>query len=153
MGVYLIVRSLELAAGGLSAQPLVIRESDAPFADHINSMLFSGCISLAVVVVFGLVPGSILIAKSKRWAELWFPDDALEAEISIADVFPMGLLFLGLIFGISGLSGLVAGIAQIMSSNEFSISYGWRTLAASAVSLVAGLALFIVGRRHPRRAA
>ena len=86
MGVYLIVRSLALAAGGLSAQPLVIRESDAPFADHINSMLFSGCISLAVVVVFGLVPGSILIAKSKRWAELWVPDDVLEDEIGRAHV-------------------------------------------------------------------
>jgi hypothetical protein len=150
MGVYLVVRSLVLAAGALAAQPLVIRETDAPFADHINSILFSGSISIAAVVVFGIVPGAVLIAMSQRWAESWFPDERSETEFSITVFFPIGLLLLGLDFGISGLSGLVGGIAQIMSSNAWSISHGWRTLGESTVSLVAGVALFIAGRRFAR---
>jgi hypothetical protein len=152
MGVYLVVRSLVLAVGSLASQPLVIRETDAPFADHINSMLFSGSISLAAVVLFGVVPGAVLIAKSQRWAESWFTEEISEAEIPITTLLPIGLFLLGLNFGISGLSGLVGGVAQIMSSNAWSISYGWRTLGESTVSLVAGLALFIAGRRLARSA-
>jgi hypothetical protein len=151
MGVYLVVRSLVFAVGTFASQSLVIRETDAPFADHhINSILFSGSISIAAVVVFGIVPGALLIAKSQRWAESWFPDERSETEFSITVFFPIGLLLLGLDFGISGLSGLVGGIAQIMSSNAWSISHGWRTLGESTVSLVAGVALFIAGRRFAR---
>ena len=154
MGVYLIVKSLVVAADSLSARPLVVRESDAPFADHLNSLLFSGSAALAAITVFGFAPGAVLIAKSRRWAESLFPDAAVYAEIPIAVLLPMGLLLLGLDFGISGLSSLLGGIVQIIASdNGWSLSYAWRTLATGAVSFLGGVALFSVGRRLARHAA
>ena len=141
-------------AGSLTSQPLVVRESDAPYADHINSLLVGAGVSLAVVVVFAVVPGAILIARSRSWSEAWFPETPTTAEIPLSVLYSVGLLLLGLHFGVSGLAGLLGGIAQVVSSDtSWSLSSGWRSLAASSVSFAAGVGLFVAGRRRASHAA
>jgi hypothetical protein len=148
LGTYLIVNALAHASEPLTDRPILILEKNAAPPELLNSMLASTALGFVGLAVFGILPGVILILKSRPWAEAWFPESGALSQLSMSVLVPVGLVLLGLLFGISGVAGVVGGIAQVAAADGYraAIAYGWRESTSSVVFLVSGALLFLRGR-------
>src|SRR5262245_35757598 len=103
-----------------------------------GNVLYSALAGLLAVGVLALLPGALLIAKSRTWAEAWFPETAPAPDVHLASLLPLGCLLLGLFFAVSGLASTVGGAAQLATATETNFSYAWRTLASGVVQFIGG---------------
>ena len=152
LGVYLVV---EACARGVSlfAGPLVIQQGADPSGWTWGALIHPAIVGLIGIALFGLIPGGLLIGKSRAWSERWFPDTGPSGELRAPTLFSIGSLLLGISFSISGLAGTVGGIAYVVAASEWDFASAWRTLAAGIVYLVAGIVLFRFSRRLASNAA
>jgi hypothetical protein len=146
-GVYLIVESLADLTSLINQRPLLVYAGDDPLTGVSAYIAWSSLVAVTSFLLLGLLPGGILISWSERWAEAWIPEtDASEITLSI--LLPVGLLLLGLRFGIVGLATLAGGAARAAMGADVMVAFG----ARSIVYLAAGVALFLFGRRLARNA-
>jgi hypothetical protein len=147
LGVYLIVQALSSGADSFTGRPFMVRPGGEEVPEIINSSLVSLAMALVGVLLYGVLPGTILILKSRAWAKALFPEAPAFSEIPITVLFPVGILLLGVYLGIMGVAGAIAGVVRIITSEGWTVSYAFASLASSIVNLVAGITLFAVGRR------
>ena len=139
---------------GFNDRPFILRfqDDDYGFSTVFWTLLpvLSGIVG---AVIFGFIPGALLMLKSRSLAGRIVADSEPSASISIATLFPLGLLLLGVHFGVSGLAGTAGStIGFLMATDEFS-SWSVSTVGSSATYLLSGVLLFAIGRRELIRAA
>lgn len=147
LGAYLMVESLALVVGSLNDRPLIWQSGGSSESSGIQTLLLAIAAGIVGAVAFGFVPGAAIIAKSGQWAANLFSESEATSHVSLAVLYPLGLLLLGLNFGLQGIAAVVGGVVQLVMSNESTIAWGASTFASGATHLVAGIVLFIMGRR------
>ena len=109
LGAYLIVFSLANATGIFTQQPIILKDSKASLDPMVLVIDFlSGAF---MVIVFGLVPGAFIIARSAQWADQWFPTMEHERPLALAPsaLYAVVLTILGIYFLVSGFGALLFG--------------------------------------------
>jgi hypothetical protein len=150
LGTYLIVQALASGADSFSGRPFMVRPGGDEIPEIVNSSLVSLGMAFVGVLLYGVLPGTILIAKSGAWAKAWFPEAPAFTEIPLTALVSVGLLLLGINFGVEGLAGVIGGVVRILTSEDWThwtLAYAFGSVAASVVSLVAGVGLFLLGKR------
>jgi hypothetical protein len=161
LGAFLIVSAISSVAESVGTNPvlftrLVLSERDP--SEVLSAALGLATLSVGAGLVFGVLPGIVLILRSERWAERLVPASSGPSQFLASTLLPVGLIILGLFLGIHGLAGVAGGIAlQVAENAAFSDSprhgLAWQYLASSIVQLAAGLLVFGWGRQSALNAA
>jgi hypothetical protein len=152
LGTFLVVVALQSLVESLGQRPALLLSPEQSVPELLRWIIVLAAGSLAASLVFGVLPGALLIARSRQWAERLTPGSAGALSASPATLLPVGLMLLGLLLGIRGLAGIVGGIvsqvaAHSASSDPTQSGFAWQLLSSSLVQFLCGAALFVWGRR------
>jgi hypothetical protein len=158
LGAFLIVSALESLVESLNQRPAVMVSGEQPVPDLLRSVWVLAAFSTAASLVFGVVPGILLITQSERWAHRVLPESRSSVSSPASVLLPVGLMLLGLLMGIHGLAGVVGGIASQVAQRSaeperYAYAFSWQLLSSGLVQLVAGALVFAWGRQSALNAA
>jgi hypothetical protein len=158
LGTFLIVSALGSLVEGISRRPPVMASDGQSASAELSALLVPTAVSVAASVIFGVLPGVLLIARGERWSARVLPQSVALPSAPGSDLLRVGLILLGLLLGVRGLAGLLGAIAlqvagRFLEPPSFAHGISWQLLTSSCVELAAGTALFTWGRQSARNAA
>jgi hypothetical protein len=158
----MIERTLAGIAGTLGQLPMLTATSAADRVELIKSVGLAMSFSVGWAVLFGALPGFLLISRARQFAE-WLessPGSGPNLEFSMSVLLPVGAILIGTSVAIDGAAGLVAGavttvIASVSADGvgrDLGLQSSLSELAHSGVLLASGLALGFWGARTAKNA-
>jgi hypothetical protein len=152
LGAFLIVSALASLVESLNHRPAVMASGEQPIPALLEWVAFLGVASLVASLVFGVLPGVLLIMRSERWSRRLVPGSSGSSSLSASTLLAVGLMLVGVVFGVRGMAGVVGGVAHLvaqMGTERETYGWGlaWGLLGSALVDLVCGAALFGWGRR------
>jgi hypothetical protein len=158
LGAFLIVSALTSLVESLNQRPAFMASGDQPIPGILQSVVFLAGASFVVSLVFGVLPGVLLIRRSERWSQRVLPNVSASSSLSVSALFSVALMVVGVVFGIRGVAGVVGGVVAVVAQlsverEAYAWGLAWQSLSSALVHLVAGVSLFSWGRQSALNAA